>query len=170
MRYLVCLLGLLFAVSCQQNKKKEVVSEPVDIQAQLLEYNKRKIQEEDALIASHAEASPIGFTVSDTGMRYKVFSGGNNNSIKVEDIVGVQYTMRLLDSTLCYENWDAEPLVFKVAKTDVAAGFHELVQKMCPNDSAVAIWPARLGFGVAGDSKKIPQDAILLVDLKVLQN
>lgn len=159
-----CLLATLFAVSCGEQDQHRPINE-AEMREHLLDYNRSKVHEEDSLIERFMRKHQLDWVKSNTGMRYFVSDEGLGLHPKPEDQVVVRYTMHLLDSTLCYSNVNEAPYIFIVNGSDVAPGFHEMVQILKPGGMAQAIWPARLGFGLAGDFDKIPQDAILLVDL-----
>lgn len=159
-----CLLATLLAVSCGEQDQHRPINE-AEMREHLLDYNRSKVHEEDSLIERFMRRHQLDWVKSNTGMRYFVSDEGLGLYPKPEDQVAVRYTMHLLDSTFCYSNVNEAPYVFIVNGSDVAPGFHEMVQLLKSGGKAQAIWPARLGFGLAGDFDKIPQDAILLVDL-----
>lgn len=166
----VCIAALFLFQGCRQNRRQEEKQiDPAQLQEQLIQFNRQKMLAEDSLITSLAESVAIPYQRSSTGMRYQVLPTGGYDSIRTGNGVLINYTIHLVDSTLCYSNADAPPFYMQVEQSDAASGFHEIVQRMCYGDSATCIWPSRLGYGLTGDAARIPQDAILLVDLKTMR-
>jgi FKBP-type peptidyl-prolyl cis-trans isomerase FklB len=166
---LVALFSLFAALgmaSCGEQDPHRPINE-AEMREHLLDYNRTKVHEEDSLIERFMRKHELQWTKSSTGMRFSIVEEGLGLFPKAEDQVQVRYTMHLLDSTFCYSNVNEAPYVFIVNGSDVAPGFHEMVQLLKPGGKAQAVWPARLGFGLAGDFEKIPQDAVLLVDLEL---
>lgn len=159
-------VGLAILFACGEQDQHRPINE-AEMREHLLDYNRVKVQAEDSLIEQFIRDNQLNWSKSNTGMRYNVDDEGIGMYPKPEDEVIVRYAIHLLDSTFCYSNVDAEPYAFIVNGSDVAPGFHEMVQLLKPGGKARAIWPARLGFGLSGDFDKIPQDAILLVDLRL---
>lgn len=158
----------LFAQACEEEYQRNAPLSEAELREQLFEYNKSKVEEEDQLINDFVKEHPFSFELSETGMRYHVFPVGGGQKIEKGTEVQITFTLRLFDSTLCYTRDKEQPFTFFLDESATASGFHELVRYMSKGDSAVAVWPARLGYGMTGDQDKIPQDAILLVDLKLL--
>jgi FKBP-type peptidyl-prolyl cis-trans isomerase len=52
---------------------------------------------------------------------------------------------------------------------NVESGIHEVLLYMSEGDRARVILPSHMAFGYTGDSNKIPQNASLLYDLKILE-
>lgn len=160
------LLAVFSGVGCGEKPQHAQLSEE-QVKAQLLEYNRSKVTREDSLIERYLRMHRLDFQTSKTGMRYQLAPNDSFIPLQTEDRVAVSYRMYLMDSTLCYDNFGSEPLRFVVNGSDVASGFHELVQLTGRGGAARSIWPARLGYGVAGDLDCIPLEAVLLVDIEV---
>jgi len=164
---LITLLNIFFLLGgCGDGNQHRQLSEE-QVKEQLLQYNKSRVTQEDSLIDRYVRKHRLNFITSKTGMRYALEPNDRFVPLKTEDLVSVHYRMHLMDSTLCYDNFDGEPLRFVVNGSDVASGFHELVQLTGRGGAARSIWPARLGYGVAGDLDCVPLEAVLLVDVEV---
>ncbi len=159
-------LGAFFLGGCGDGNQHRQLSEE-QVKEQLMQYNKSRVTQEDSLIDRYVRRHQLDFFTSKTGMRYSLAPNASFVPLKTEDLVSVRYRMYLMDSTLCYDNFAGEPLRFVVNGSDVASGFHELVQLTGRGGAARSIWPARLGYGVAGDLDCVPLEAVLLVDIEV---
>lgn len=169
MKYLssAFILLLIMGASCGERTGHQKQYTEAEIRDQLIDYNKGKMNEEDAFITSYVQLHELDMQKSETGMRYTIFHVGEGDSIKVGEQVEVNYDIRLDDSTLCYSSDRSGALRLLVEGSEAPPGFHEIVQKMKRGDRARCIWPARLGYGMTGDLHKIPLNAVLLVDLEV---
>ncbi len=167
MKTAVMLFILVAVLSCNDQQHQSRPISEAELKERLLDYNKAKVNEEDDLIDAFLQEHQLDFQKTDTGLRYRLDNDQSGTPLKPGDQVAVKYTIHLLDSTLCYDNFDRDPMWFTVNGSDVASGFHELALLTGRGAKARSIWPARLGYGLAGDLDRIPQDAILLVDLEV---
>lgn len=156
----------IFLGGCGDGNQHRQLSEE-QVKEQLLQYNRSRVTQEDSLIDRYVRKHKLNFVTSNTGLRYELEPNDSFVPLKTEDLVAVRYRMHLMDSTLCYDNFGGEPLRFVVNGSDVASGFHELVQLTGRGGAARSIWPARLGYGVAGDLDCVPLEAVLLVDIEV---
>jgi FKBP-type peptidyl-prolyl cis-trans isomerase len=159
-------VGIFFAIGCSESVPHQSVDE-AKLKEQLLRYNKARVNEEDRVIDRFIAYHGLNFTTSETGLRYEILSDQRGSPLRQGDYVSMHYTIHLLDSTLCYDNRDEAPLGFTVNGSDVASGFHELAMLIGRGASARSIWPARLGYGVAGDLSCIPLEAVLLVQVSI---
>ncbi len=156
-------------VACHDEKTAYREVSDAELREQLMDYNKRKVENEDSLISAFVREYGLDFDISPTGMRYRILNTGGARKVEKGDDVALTYAIHLLDSTPVYASKDNGAFRFTIEQSDAAPGFHELVKRMNYGDSAVTIWPARLGYGIAGDQDRIPLDAILLVDIRILE-
>lgn len=161
----LCVAMLFSNAGCGEAVRHRPLNE-AQVKEQLMQYNRSRVAEEDSLIERFMRYHKLDFERSPTGLRYEITAAGAE-ALDDGDHVAVVHRIHLLDSTLCYENQSTAALQFVVNGSDVASGFHELVQLTGRGGAARSIWPARLGYGVAGDLSCIPLEAILLVDIEV---
>ena len=156
----------LFVLGCGESAQHRPLNE-AQVREQLMQYNRSRVAEEDTLIERFMRRHELDFLRSPTGMRYSIDHQVVGPQLVTGDFVAINFRIYLLDSTLCYDNIGASRVSMVVNGSDMAAGFHELVPIVGRGGVARSIWPARLGYGVAGDLNRIPPEAILLVDLEV---
>ena len=104
---------------------------------------------------------------SNTGLRYEIQNVDSLNLISSGDFIQCEYTIRLLDSTMCYSSEINGPLQFEVGMADVVTGMHEAAQMMSKDASGKFVLPARLGYGLSGDQQKIPGNSPLWLEMTV---
>lgn len=171
MRNLMILFTILAlqAAACHDDKKQQTQVSEAQLQEDLIAYNRKKVGRENALINHYHDSLQLGMTKSPTGLRYRVEHTGEGDSITFGTKIEVNYSIYLLDSTLCYSSDLTGSRMIRVEESDEMPGMHELVQYMRIGDRAQGILPSRLGYGFTGDIEKIPQDAVLLIDVNVVR-
>jgi FKBP-type peptidyl-prolyl cis-trans isomerase len=110
--------------------------------------------------------------LSQSGLRYMIYKKGIGlETAKTGQTARIKLKISSLDGTIFYEtgaNESEECEYFKIEKSEKEMGIHELVKYMKKGDSAKAIIPSHLGHGLLGDRKSIPPQAILYVNLELL--
>jgi FKBP-type peptidyl-prolyl cis-trans isomerase len=84
-------------------------------------------------------------------------------------MVSVNYTISLLDGTVCYSSVKDGSKDFKVEGDNIESGLHEAVLLMHTGDKAKFILPSYMANGLQGDNDKIPPMSAILVDLELLE-
>ena len=159
---------ILSVQSCGDDRPTPPPVNEAELREQLIDYNRNKMLVEDSLITSYLSEHALSYEKTPTGLRYAVNSSEVGDSLSKGDVVRVAMEIWLLDSTLCYARKEDDPFSFILGESDAPPGLHEMAGLLKKGDSAESIWPARLGYGLTGDQGRIPQDAILLVDLTML--
>lgn len=84
------------------------------------------------------------------------------------DSVYWQIEVRLVDSTLVMDWGVNNPLVFHRVRSGLPAGFQQLSEYVLIGDSVECLIPAHMAWGLTGSPPLVPQDAALLLRLRVL--
>lgn len=173
-KYLLFFISLcIFTLISCQNKKQ-------DIQRVI---TLEKTQKEDPFIESHIhnvhlEQEDIDLflkrydwkmTDSGSGLRYELLKQGKGNHPDSLDIVTLSYHIYLLNGEEIY-NSDKDGLkIFKVEKDREVSGLHEAVRMMRVGDVMRLIMPSHLAYGLIGDRDKIPMNASLAYQIKLIK-
>ena len=104
-----------------------------------------------------------------TGLHYMFIGKGKGDSARSGDVVKVNYTIALMDGTVCYSSDKDGTYEFRVEGDAIESGLHEAIQLMRAGDKAKFILPAHLAHGVHGDDANIPPLSTLVVDLELLE-
>jgi FKBP-type peptidyl-prolyl cis-trans isomerase len=105
---------------------------------------------------------------SDSGLRYWIYEQADTLRAQTGGHVKINYTVHLMDGTLCYSSDEEGALSFTIGHANVAPGLHEAVCLMGKTEKAKFVFPSHLGWGVTGDSEKIPSDAVLIYDVELV--
>lgn len=169
MKNVLFIVAILFTIiSCSGDKEPNFPKiSPQELQEQLLQANKNALSLEKKQIEAYVDSLNLNVITTKTGLRYEVYKDVEGDSIKNNQLVAINYNVKLLDGTECY-NTKNEPEEFRVGKDYVESGLHEAIQYLSKGDKAIIIIPSHLGHGLAGDFKKIPIRSTIVYDLEVI--
>lgn len=167
--YFLFLLITSGSVACQQKHTREQNKTERELKEELIQANIRRAGREEAVIDRFVELSGFDMTETGTGLRYYIYENGNGPKATLNDLVTVDYQVRLLDSTVVYSTDKTGAETFRVGRDNVESGLHEAAQLLAEGDKAILILPSHRAFGFTGDRGKIPHNATLLYDLQVLK-
>jgi FKBP-type peptidyl-prolyl cis-trans isomerase FkpA len=169
----IILLALLGA-RCQNRHQPLPNEDPEKIssQEQLIKVNQLLVNKAASIISDEGAKRGWNLKQTGTGLFYEVIMDtkvkkNDGHKITAGDEVTLEYSVSLLDGTLCYSSDKSGPKVFRVEKSEAESGLHEAVKLLNEGDSARLVLPPHLGFGIVGDGNKIPPRAILLYLIKI---
>ena len=109
------------------------------------------------------------FIKTTSGVRYFVYKPSLlGDSITNGDVISINYTLSLLDGTVCYSSDTDGVKEFKVGMQDVEDGLHKAVLNFKQGDKALILIPSHLAHGLLGDSKQVPPQSIILYDIEII--
>ncbi len=155
--------------SCRQEEKPVVKQQTEqELKDKLLEFNKNKANAEDKIIADFIEENYPEATTSNTGIRYVIYQSGNESIVSENSIVLVHYSIESLGGIEYYSTKTKGPEKIWIGHEDVPSGLHEGLVFMAPGDSAVFVMPSNRAYGLTGDQGSIPQNAILVYHVEMI--
>ena len=80
----------------------------------------------------------------------------------------MDYECSLLDGTRCYSSKELGPKELILGKSEIEAGLNEGLRLLKPGAEAIFIIPPFLAFGLIGDGKLIPPRAVMVYNVKVM--
>jgi len=151
--------------SCK-DKTTEVVTGKPD-RDKLIEINKELIIKDRERIINYINRKDLNMEESETGLWYNIEIPGSGK-IDQGKTVTLEYKMFLLDGTLCYSSDNDGIMSVSIDRTDMPAGLNEGLQLLGDGGEAAFIVPSYLGYGIVGDSNRIPGRSILVYKVKVI--
>lgn len=150
--------------SCTEDEPEHVVVDWDKEKSTKLHHILAKEEDVDIrlFLARHAEWK---MQKTGSGLQYYIYEHGEGDSVKVGNIVQVEYEISLLDGTICYATADDEVEEFVVDRAQIESGIQEGVKLLHQGDKVKFIFPSHLGHGLIGDMDKIPPLTPLVVDL-----
>lgn len=167
----VCLLFFFGLSSCSgsqnrpENRKKKAEI-PLETYIRI---NKQIVAEQQREIEQYIVDQGLDMQQTETGLWYSLTVPGSGDPIAKGQIVTLNYSIHLLDGTLCYSSEDKGPKVFKVGQGGVESGLEEGVLMLKKGSEAIFIMPPHLAHGMVGDDENIPQRAIIRYKVEVLE-
>jgi FKBP-type peptidyl-prolyl cis-trans isomerase len=170
MKYIAILFAsaLMGCNGCSEQKPAAEVNYE-QIQKDLIQARKAEHGAEMKKIHEFIEQKQWPMIQTPTGVHYWIYEQGGGVKAQMDNIVTMDYSIHLLDGTLCYKTDDFAHAAVLIGMDNVESGIHEVLLYMREGDRARVILPSHMAFGYTGDSNKIPQNASLLYDLKILE-
>lgn len=166
---LFLIFGLSLQFACGWREHPVNQSEQAEsANEQLKGANVQLLARDIELIESFIKRRGWDMQKTESGLFYSIYEQGEGTAAQFGDIISLDYTVSLLDGTICYSSDNYGPLVFTVGQGGVEAGLEQAVLMLRPGDKARLILPPFLAHGLLGDLNKIPPRAVIVYELEVL--
>ena len=165
---LMVLMFMVCSCSGSQNRENNENQQPEITTEDLIEANRNLVNREQKEIQEYVNEQDMEMEKTGTGLWYQISKAGEGELIQTGDVVTFDYTIRLMDGTLCYDSDNRGPKSFKVGKGDVESGLQQGILMLKEGAKAKFIMPPPLAHGLVGDDDRIPSRAIIIYDLEVL--
>ncbi len=163
----IILIGSVF-FSCDNPKPKLRISKK-RLDEILIQANKTAVQKESTQIDEYVKNKNFHVITTGTGLRYQIYHKGNGNRATKGKKAIVNYTVSLLDGTLCYTTKKKGAEEFIIGKdNDVESGLQEGISYLSVGDKAIIIIPSYLAHGLTGDFNKIPIRSTIVYDIELV--
>jgi len=162
-------LFLFFVFSCGRSyNTQQPMQDTSEFERQkeeiLLRVNRELVEEDAEEINSYAERNGLQLKTTESGLWYMIYKNGQGERAMTGKTVTLEYSVSLLDSTVCYSGQK----VFRLGSGHVESGLEEGVLLMHAGDKALMIMPPHLAHGLTGDGDCIQRRAIILYDVELL--
>ena len=157
-------LNSCFRNSPEQNKKVPAIDEET-----LLSTNRYIIQKEVERIGNYVERRGWDMDKTKSGLWYKIIKKGTGPDAVKGKIATIEYEISLLDGTICYSSEQTGLKQFAIGSGGVESGLEEGILLLNEGAEAIFILPPYLAYGIPGDQKKIPPNASLVYNLKLIK-
>jgi len=157
---------LLLSSRCADKKPKK---ELVVTQEMLININKQLVNRDNDSIKAYIAEHHLQMSQTQTGLWYVIEDDLPGSLIKNGDIVSYNYTISLIDGTVCYTSDQTGPKTIVIGKGGAEVGVTEALRLLNRGDVASLILPPHLAHDLIGDDNKIPSRSILLVNLEVIE-
>ncbi len=134
----------------------------------LIQANHGLVSIDQERIASYAERRQWNMQTSKTGLWYQIYEHGAGDSARTGLIASINYSVWLLDGTLCYTSDSTGEKTFLIGQGGVESGLEEGILKMRIGDKARFIMPPHLAHGLLGDGKKIPARSTIVYQVDLI--
>lgn len=139
-----------------------------DYEQTMIESHKLFLQKEKGKIQAYLDSSHYQYDRSGSGLYYSVYEKGGSDTVKSGQNALIAYTLSIMNGDTISQTKEGEYFEFTVDFDQVESGLHEGIKLMAVGDRANFILPAHLAHGITGDQVKIPSQATLVYDVKLL--
>ena len=168
------LIALMSVFSCRRSYHTQQPSDTEDViglqKEAMMQFNQQLVEEEFEEIKNFVEQRNWNMTTTETGLWIEIYSKGEGEKAVKGKIVALKYSLSLLDGAVCYDSSSHGLKTFRLGYEDVESGLTEGVLLMSAGDKARMILPPHLAHGIAGDGDCIPQRAIIVYDVELVNN
>jgi len=133
------------------------------------EMNRYLVQKDRERIENYISRRNLKMTESGTGFWFQIISEGTGSYLKDNDLVVFEYECSLLDGTKCYSSAELGPKELVLGKSPMEAGMNQGLRLMKHGSEAIFIIPPFLAYGLVGDGNKIPSRAVIVYNIRVLE-
>jgi FKBP-type peptidyl-prolyl cis-trans isomerase FkpA len=134
----------------------------------LVEINRILVKKDQQRIAGYLERKNLKMKETGTGLWYNIEKQGDGQLAAKGKTAVIEYTVSLLDGTVCYSSKTEGTKTFRIGMGGVESGLEEGILLMKTGGKATFILPPHLAYGLPGDGKKIPARSILLYEVELL--
>lgn len=167
MKHTIPLLILLLALASCHNDPPVVLPnrhQGPDLKENMIRANKTIAEAEETSINEYVARRGWQMRHTTNGARVWEYEQGNGRQIAYEDSVHIVYDVEAINGTVIYKNVNES---FVAGRRQEMTGLDEVVLLLHYGSKAKVILPSRMGYGIGGDGDRIPQSAILVLDVKI---
>lgn len=168
-RLILISLLLVLSLSCGTDNRKTIKQEKPG-KKELADLNRYMVRKDRERIENFIERKNLKMTETQSGLWYTIESEGTGKNFTDNDRVTIEYDCTLLDGTFCYSSKESGPKEIIVGKTRIESGLDQGLRMLKPGGEAVFIIPPFLGWGLPGDGVKIPSRAVLVYNVRIIEN
>ena len=162
-------LSLLILCACSGSDVNELAQNTSPHKEDLIKTHQNLHRQEEQDIEAYIKRRNLTMKTSGTGLRYLILKEGEGGKVVKGDLVKVNYSVELLDGTLCYSSDKKGPQAFVVEKDQVESGIHEGIKLLAQGGKAKFILPSHLAYGLTGDQDKIPPQSPVVYDIELIE-
>ncbi|MFN8145469.1 MAG: FKBP-type peptidyl-prolyl cis-trans isomerase [Bacteroidia bacterium] len=156
-----------FLVSCRTGEKPQV--NEAEVKERLTEVNRLLVKDERKEIEDFINRHQFKMIMNGTGLNIQVLDSGVGRKPNLHDEIELEYSLYLLDGTLCYSAKVNQPLRFRIGEGQQPRGLEDALFTFKEGTKARLIVPSHLAFGITGDGDKIPGANALYYELHLLK-
>ncbi len=169
--FLIILSTSIFYTKCSQEDtlQPRIKMDKEKLKRQFEYANQRLIQKEIDEMDYFEKTHQMPFVKTTFGVRYYVYDSIKKQSkIKDGDEITMNYTISLLDGTVCYTD-EEKPKTFIVGAEHIESGIHKVLPYLHYGDKAYILIPSHLAHGLLGDFSKIPPQSPIMYKIEIFK-
>jgi FKBP-type peptidyl-prolyl cis-trans isomerase len=166
---LAFLFLLFFIFSCKNQPEEQKPENPFGEKETLMKVNKYFVEKDAEIIESYVKRRNWQMEVTESGLWYMIYENGHGPKATIGKVATIEYSITLLDGTVCYDSGNSGPKRFTIGRGGVEAGLEEGILMLRTGDKARFILPPHLAYGLLGDEEKILPRSTIVYEVKVIE-
>ena len=135
-----------------------------DLKEHFINANRTIAQSEETSINEYVARRKWDMQKLPEGVRLWEYEKGCGPKVNVEDSVHIVYSVEAINGKLIYSDITDD---YVAGRRQQMIGLDQAVLQLSVGSRAKVILPSNLAYGIGGDGDRIPQSAILVIDVKV---
>lgn len=135
-----------------------------DLKEHFINANRTIAQSEETSINEYVARRKWDMQKLPDGVRLWEYEKGRGPKVNVEDSVHIVYSVEAINGKLIYSDIKDD---YVAGRRQQMIGLDQAVLQLSVGSRAKVILPSNLAYGIGGDGDRIPQSAILVIDVKV---
>jgi FKBP-type peptidyl-prolyl cis-trans isomerase len=135
-----------------------------DLKEHFINANRTIAQSEETSINEYVARRKWDMQKLPEGVRLWEYEKGRGPKVNVEDSVHIVYNVEAINGKLIYSDITDD---YVAGRRQQMIGLDQAVLQLSVGSRAKVILPSNLAYGIGGDGDRIPQSAILVIDVKV---
>ncbi|MCF6364731.1 MAG: FKBP-type peptidyl-prolyl cis-trans isomerase [Bacteroidales bacterium] len=166
---LLFLLIIVFSACKPEDATKQPVNNKNRVEDTLIKANRFLLERDKELIDSYVKRRGWKMQTAESGLWYDIYKKTAGQKIKAGDIIKYNYSIELLDGTLCYSSDSTGSAQVKIGQTGKESGLEKGFLMMRTGEKAHFILPPHMAHGLIGDMERIPSRSTIVYDVEVLE-
>ncbi len=158
---------LVLGLSCCKSNENKPDMDRTQVKKQLEEVNRILIKKDHEIIKGYISRQGWNMIETQTGLWYQILTEGTGRQTETGLLATINYSIWLIDGTLCYSSDQKGPKTFLVGQGDVGAGLEQGILLLKEGSKARFIMPPHLAYGLPGDGDKIPARSIIVYEVEL---
>jgi hypothetical protein len=159
----------LQAFSCTGNEKSENHEREIPGRDDMVRINQFLVGKDMEIIDAYIKRRRWEMEFTESGLGYQIHEHGSGAGVKKGNLLTIDYTVSLLDGSICYSSDEDGPKTFRAGRGGIESGLEEGVLLLREGDRARFILPPFLAHGLVGDQSRIPARAVLVYELDLIK-
>ncbi|WP_234408670.1 FKBP-type peptidyl-prolyl cis-trans isomerase [Marinilabilia salmonicolor] len=152
---MLILFSMMLISSCSgsQNRSEKGKKSEIPLET-YININRSLVSREQDKIKAYLDSVNLDMKTTGSGLWYIIDEPGEGLLIESGQTVRMDYRIRLLDGTVCYDSDNSGPREFMVGRGGVESGLEEGVLLLREGSRARFIMPPHLAHGLIGDDAR----------------
>ena len=168
--FLLFVFGIAVFSACkEENTTKQPINYNTKIEDTLIQANRFLLERDKELIESYVNRRGWKMQTAESGLWYEIYKKSEGQKIQAGDIIKYNYSIELLDGTLCYSSEKDGVAQVKIGQSGKETGLEKGFLMMKVGEKAHFILPPHMAHGLIGDMDRIPSRSTIVYDIEILK-